>query len=68
MVAVYQADIADLGACFYALGGSFYRQVLDGDNGIAVLQDIAVGVFYYEGVFGFFVGVPLMATFGASSS
>ena len=65
MVGVDEADVADLGAGLDALGSSFYGEVLDGHYRIAVLQDIAVGVLYYEAVFGFLVRVPLMAAFGA---
>lgn len=68
MIAIYEADVADLGAGLNALGGAAHGQVFDGDHAIAILQDVAVGIFYHKGTIGgcgCFIGVPLVATFGA---
>lgn len=53
MIFIHKADAFDLGAALDDLGGAFELQVLDQDDGIAIGEHIAIGIFDYAGTGGF---------------
>lgn len=67
VVAIGEADVLDLGSRLDWAGRALHGQVFDHDHGIAVGEDIAVGVLHYQarGLLHRLGGVPFMATFGA---
>jgi hypothetical protein len=68
MIAFDQSDIPDLGADFDHQRGAFNLEILDYGDGVAILQNITIGIFDHTiitATFSLRVLRPFVGTFGA---
>lgn len=68
---VSKTDVFHFGADFYNRRRPFYFKIFDHGDGVAILQDVAIGIFndgWARSVLGFFsdyrLGIPLKRTLG----